>query len=307
MADNHISLFPIARILTALGARPGRCKNTFHSPFREDATASLHIDPYRNIWYDFGAGTGGGNIDLVMKCLGCSAKEAADYILSLSQAEGTSSALASSGIPSKTIKPAEAGTLTSRILQVRELKSQYLLDYSGSRGIPASIATRYCMEVVLRGKNPGKTFEHIGFRNNNGGLALKAPSGFKSTTKSGITTIDTLGEFSQQPSSGTVTVFEGFFDFLSWLASKGTELPPTDVVVLNSVSNVSRTIPYLRLHRTVICCLDNDKAGRSALETIRSLRAEICDPAILDGSLFYVGYNDVNEWWMAVNHLLPEK
>ena len=98
----------------------------------------------------------------------------------------------------------------------------------------------------------------------------------------------------------TVTVFEGVFDFLSWLACEHNVTPSTDVVVLNSVANVSRAIPYLRLHRTVICCLDNDEAGREALATIRSLSRALNDPIVIDGSLFYEDYDDVNDWWVAM-------
>ena len=70
--------------------------------------------------------------------------------------------------------------------------------------------------------------------------------------------------------------------------------------MLNSVANVSRAIPYLRLHRTIICCLDNDEAGRAALETIRSLNKTLNDPIVIDGSLFYEDFNDVNDWWVAM-------
>ena len=94
----------------ALDARPGRHKDTFHSPFREDKEASLHIDPDRNIWYDHGAGEGGGNVDLVMRCRGCSAREAAEYILSLPQA-GAMQCRAS-----EIDRPSRAESLSSRII-----------------------------------------------------------------------------------------------------------------------------------------------------------------------------------------------
>ena len=94
MSDKDLSTVPIAEVLAALGARPGNHKNTYHSPFREDRDASLHIDPERNVWFDHGAGIGGGNVDLVMKCRGCTAREAAEYILTLSQGGGASDVLA---------------------------------------------------------------------------------------------------------------------------------------------------------------------------------------------------------------------
>ena len=306
MADNSFALFPVAELLLALGARPGKTRNTFHSPFREDKNPSLHIDPRRNVWFDHGAGIGGGNIDLVMKCRDCSAREAVDFILSLSSSDpATQVSSGNEKTPGAGLIP-EVKPLSSRIVTVRELRSPYLLDYAASRGIPEKIAVRYCKEVVLRGKTFGKTYDHIGFPNNNGGFALKSPSGFKSTTKSGITTIDSAGAFSEKPLAMTVTVFEGFFDFLSWLSSAKTEVPSTDVVVLNSVANIGRAIPYLWSHHTVVCCLDHDEAGRNALEALRSVRTVLRNPTIIDGSLFYFDYNDVNEWWMAMIRLLDK-
>ncbi len=306
MADNRISSFPIAELLKALGAREGKHKNTYHSPFREDKDASLHIDPDRNVWYDHGAGTGGGNIDLVMKCRGCSAREAAEYILGLPQA-GAGGVVGDSGdgvsSAPRVGKSGETNPLTSRILMIRDLRAPYLLEYVASRGIPETIAARYCKEVILRGKTFGKTYDHIGFPNNVGGFALKAPSGFKCTTKGGITTIDTAGAFSDRPTSATVTVFEGFFDFLSWLAKDKREIPTTDVCVLNSVSNLGRSIPYLKAHGTIICCLDNDEAGRTALDSLREQKKILGNPVIIDGSLLFSGYKDINEWWVARNTL----
>ncbi len=295
MADNPLSSFPIAQLLAALGARPGKYKDTFHSPFREDNEASLHIDPDRNIWYDHGVGEGGGNVDLVMRCRGCTKQEAAEYILSL-PLSGT--------MPSPTSeadRPPRDDSLASRVIFVVELQRPYLLDYLAQRKIPRRIARWYCKEVIIRSKNSCKTFENIGFPNNAGGYALKSPNGFKSTTKGCITTIDTEGEFTKKITSDIVTVFEGFFDFLSWLASEKRMYPTTDVVVLNSVAHVGLAVSYLRLHSLIICCLDNDDAGRRALESIRSINPGGHEFRVIDGSSFYEGYNDVNEWWMAMN------
>lgn len=67
-----------------------------------------------------------------------------------------------------------------------------------------------------------------------------------------------------------------------------------------AVSHPGRSLTYLKKHSTIICCLDNDVAGRTALETLRTYKHELRNPAIVDGSLFYYGYKDVNEWWMAM-------
>lgn len=297
MADQRITSFPISELLKALGARKGPRRHFYHSPYREDKDASLHIDPDRNIWYDHGTGEGGGNVGLVMKCKGCTAKAAAEYILSLSAGNAVSrikSLAAPTGVPRI------SHSAPNRIVRVRYLQSPYLMDYLLSRGIPAPLAARYCREVTLRGKTAGRTYDHIGFPNNSGGYALKAPSGFKSTTKGGITTIDTHGDFTDRPSSPVVSVFEGFMDFLSWLASFGILVPTSDVLVLNSVANLSRAIPYLRRHGRVICCLDNDDAGRLAVE---KLHKELYDSADIGCASFYEDYKDVNEWWMAIQKI----
>lgn len=295
MADNRIPSFPIADLLSALGARPGRSKNSYHSPFREDKDASLHIDPDQNIWYDHGAGIGGGNIDLVMRCKGCTACEAAEFILSLTTTpERSVTALTSSY--SGNGAPRISHSAPNRIVKVRYVHSIHLFDYCESRGIPSSLAARYCREITLRGKTAGRTYESLGFLNNSGGYALKSATGFKSTTKAGVTTIDIHGDFMDRPSSGIVTVFEGFFDFLSWLACHSLVVPTTDVLVLNSVANLSRGLSYLRLHQQVICCLDRDDAGRKALEDLRKL---LPDSDLEDGSGIYEGYKDLNEWWVG--------
>lgn len=294
MADNRIPSFPIADLLSALGARPGRSRNTYHSPFREDRNASLCIDPDRNIWYDHGAGIGGGNIDLVMRCRACTAGEAAEFILSL-DASGRSPqerVARYAGIGT----PRISHSAPNRIIRVRYVHSAHLLDYCESRGIPPQLVSRYCREVTLRGKTVGRTYESLGFLNNSGGYALKSATGFKSTTKAGGTTIDIHGDFTDRPSSGMVTVFEGFFDFLSWLACHNLVVPTTDVLVLNSVANLARGLTYFRLHRQVICCLDRDDAGQKALE---DLRTALPGSDVRDGSGIYEGYKDLNEWWVG--------
>ena len=94
------------------------------------------------------------------------------------------------------------------------------------------------------------------------------------------------------PSTPSVLVFEGFFDFLSWQVLQSSKTPSCDVVVLNSVNNLGRATDYLKLHDKIICFLDNDIAGQKAFASIKST---ISGKEIFDMSHLYQHHKDLNE------------
>ena len=278
MFDNPFYNFPIERVLEALGCKKGG-RDMYFSPFREETAASLHIDRAKNLWYDHGSGIGGTNIQLIMLARHCSQKDAYRFIASMDPT-------LSSGILTEDRKK------TSEIISVREIRSNYLIRYLESRKIPLDLARAYCKEVIVRNNDRGQNFTLIGFENNVGGYALKSPSGLKSTSKSGITTINTEGNRSVAPTADNVSIFEGFFDFLSWLVLQSTAIPSCDILVLNSVNNLNKAEAYIKSHLKAMCFLDNDEAGRKALESARRL---IPGNEIKDMSCLYHDYKDLNE------------
>jgi len=175
---------------------------------------------------------------------------------------------------------------------VRKIQSDYLLNYFESRKIPEDLARKYCREIIMRNQQRHQTFTLIGFENNAGGYALKSPSGYKSSTTAGITTINDKGVRTDIPSSSSVLVFEGFFDFLSWQVLQSSLCPSCDVVVLNSVSNLNRASDYLRLHDKIVCFLDNDTAGKKAFSSIKMM---LPDKQIADMSHLYQKHKDLSE------------
>lgn len=86
-----------------------------------------------------------------------------------------------------------------------------------------------------------------------------------------------------------VAVFEGFIDYLS--ALKLGIIQGMDAIILNSVSNVGKAIPYLRDYNTINCYLDNDNAGKSAFATISDEFGNV-----IDRSFLYTWFNDLNEY-----------
>lgn len=281
MFENPYYNYPIDKVVEALGGRKGG-KDMYFSPLRDEKTPSLHVDRKKNLWYDHGAGMGGTNVQLIMMLKRCSQKEAYRFISSLDP----------------TVQPVTKEQMDTdrksgnRIVSVGCIRSEYLTNYILSRKIPLELARRYCREVIMKNETKNQHYTLIGFRNNADGYTLRSPSGYKSTNKSGITTIDLNGTHTVVPSSDTVSIFEGFFDFMSWLVLQSVECPTCDAVVLNSVALFKYAEDYVRLHDKIILFLDNDAAGEKTVTTIRSVCS---DKEITDMSSLYKEYKDLNE------------
>lgn len=169
-----------------------------------------------------------------------------------------------------------------------------MLGYLTGRGIDPAIARTYCREV--RYTIGGKEYFAIGFRNDAGGWELRNPLFKGSSTPKNITTLDN--------SSDTAMVFEGFIDFLSYLSLKGNLSPSIDTAVLNSVTNLQKAVPFLARHSVIHAFLDNDDAGRKALAR---LEESVPSSEVIDQSVFYRDYKDLNDYWQEKRRLASEE
>ena len=280
MFQKEIYNYPIEKVLEALGARKGPGKDMWFSPFREETRASLHVDRKKNLWNDFGLGQGGSIIQLVMLTKRCNCKDAEAFVASLAP---------------YTYKQPEPSAPKSEIKTVREIRQEYLTNYLQKRKVPLELARMYCKEVIVRNPQKEMNFTLLGFPNNMGGYALNAPSGFKSTTKAAITTINTEGKISVTPSAKGVAVFEGFFDFLSWQVMQSSKTPSCDVVVLNSVNNLQKASAYIGAHDKIMGFLDNDAAGQKCQSALEGM----FPGKVTDMSDLYGKYKDLNEMLQA--------
>ena len=72
---------PIEAILSFFGKDTSH-NRTYHyfSPFREESNRSFHVNPRKNVWYDFGIAEGGGALLLVAKLSSCGQEEAYDIL-----------------------------------------------------------------------------------------------------------------------------------------------------------------------------------------------------------------------------------
>ncbi|WP_418383172.1 toprim domain-containing protein [Alistipes finegoldii] len=227
----------------------------------------------QNLWYDHGTGKGGSIIDLVMGLEGCDKSQAIRLLGNgeISPITSLVPALATPTVPAL------------RILSDTPLQHAALIGYLRGRGIDPAIAATYCREV--RYTINGKTYFAIGFCNDAGGWELRSEHFKGGSTPKHITTIDN--------GSNTILVFEGFMDFLSYLTLKKAEQLRIDAVVLNSVVNVGKAIPFLQRHRAVHTFFDNDEAGRRATAQVQQLAPAV---EVVDQASFYREYNDLNDY-----------
>lgn len=286
----RIKSISIAEYLNARGIQPIKRYGSYalyNAPYREDHNASLKVDFARNLWYDFGLCKGGSIIDLVMQLQGCNTHEAMAHL-----AERKATSLASSSFHREALstpRKEKPQVNKRRILSISKELPPHLQYYVQEvREIDLAVASTYLRHI--RYEVGGREYSAIGFANRRGGYELRDDKTFKGTiAPKDISVI--AGDANNAP----YCIFEGFMDFLSYLTMKGEE-GKTPSIVLNSVSNVHRAIAYLREHQITSVCafLDNDEAGRQALQSLQSAGIKVEDM-----SRHYSRYKDLNDCHVA--------
>lgn len=256
--------FPIPSLLAHFGKRADHKGQMYFSPFRDELSPSLHIDPVKNVWMDFGSGEGGNVLTMASRLEGITVAQAWDFVASLD--------------PGITIidHSVPKASHTSATIVIDEVcpsfLSKGLVSYAQSRGIPPHILGRYCHQVRYHIGTGRTIYNAIGFPTADGWVlrhGSKAVGIQKRCTGCQCTFLDVSGSQTTHPTSDRVEVFEGFFDFLSWLVLKDRTRPFSDICILNSVNNLKRGIEFIAAHECVSAWMDNDEAGRMALEGIK--------------------------------------
>jgi hypothetical protein len=285
----------VAEVLRHYGMADAVPRSGFiRSPFRDERTPSFHILPHGYAWADFGDGSKGGVIDLVMRLENCAADEAVEKLREIRSGNKFNTIIQKTA-PSP--RPQRAAGF--KVISVSLLSDESLLAYAGSRGISRATVQRFCAEVAVRAG--GKVRTYIGFLNSLEGFVLRSPEkgrAGKRCTSSAPTYLNADGLDCAEGTSESVAVFEGLFDFLSYMEMRGRLLRPgEDVCVLNSVVNASAAAGFINSHKTVDLYLDNDGAGRKASREIAD-GVLAADPkaSVIDHSEEYKGFNDLNEW-----------
>ena len=182
-------------------------------------------------------------------------------------------------------------------LAARYFRMPALVGYLLSRGIGPEIASAHCREVHYA--VGGRTYFAVGFRNDAGGWELRSERFKGCASPKQITTINN--------GSDTAVAFGGFMEFLSYLSMKRPDRLRIDAVVLNSVVNLSKAIPFLERHSTIHAFFDYDAAGRNATAGLKRLCP---NSTVIDRSHLYREHKDLSEYWQAKQpqlHIAPKR
>ena len=295
MKEKDLSLikrYSIVEYLEKKGIRPARKTPTYavyRSPLREEVHPSFKVDREKNLWIDYAEGRGGSIIDLCMRLEGCTLSEA---ICRLGQ-NASEYIVPSSSSPKRetSISPNQREDVTAsgtrRLICLSDTLPPHLQEYlTEERCIDLEKATPFlkCISYEVRGRR----YEAIGFANSSGGYELRDNNTFKGTVAP--KDITPIFEDMEQP----VCLFEGFMDFLSFLSMK--EEVTNQCLVMNSVSNVARSIHYLNKRNitSVRAFLDNDDAGREAVQEFVNAGFKVEDMAV-----YYRDFKDLNEYHIS--------
>lgn len=288
-----VKKIPIVDIMSQLGFQPVTRKSNdwaYHSPWREDKNASLHVRLSTNTWKDFGEeGSGTSNIDLVIRLgIACDWREAAQWLLENFEGGRTVSVIRRAFGPSlPTSTSIRRASVGSALLRDEAIGRDALLAYGEGRGISREVLTTYCRQVTFRSQ-AGRVYTAIGFGNIEGGYVLRYGDWIKCNI--GPSSYSYVAE---DCGIGTY-VFEGFFDFLSFKMLRPSE--KGEYYVLNSVVHVNKVTDRLKKRHNgkVKCFLDADKKGKEALAAIRSA---LGDANTVDESYLYEekGVKDLND------------
>ena len=179
-------------------------------------------------------------------------------------------------------------------VEVLPLGHYALRQYLAERAIPFEVASRYCKELHYDLHN--KRYFAIGFPNDKGGYEVRNKFFKGCVAPKGTTFIKAGNEPSRE-----CNVFEGFFDFLS-AVTINQNAAQKDNLVLNSIIYLRKSTDLLSQYDHIHAYLDNDEAGRKAVQTLKDSLGE----KVIDHTADYKGCKDFNEFLVKnqqnINH-----
>ncbi|MFD1258114.1 toprim domain-containing protein [Mucilaginibacter terrae] len=288
----------------------------FFSPFRPDEkTASFKVNAKYNNWHDFGhsgitnyngknvQGSGGDIIDLWCDL---NSKDRRIGIKEALQALGNDSGTTYENnkneiSQSNKTQPVKDAPPRFKLLKIADRISFIgLKEELQRRRISLELANLYLKQGYIRDTVTGKTYTSFLFENDKGGYEVSIPN--PKQEKCFKTCIGAKAITTEKPIKETTAadVFEGFWDFLSWLEKKKIKTPMHYSFILNSTSLAGEaTNNLIKLKdsiKSVFLFMDNDDAGYQATHFIAG---ELEPHGFEVGGMeqFYSSAKDLSNFW----------
>ncbi|WP_439698162.1 toprim domain-containing protein [Mucilaginibacter sp. AW1-7] len=280
----------IVDLLARLGFHPLRRsgkEDIYLSMLRDsDTKPSFAVNDELGVWYDHGLGKGGNVIDFGL--LYWAGSTFSDVIGKIKSTCNLPILRVSPDLNRINTRRHALKVPHYRVESVKELGNNPAISrYLQSRGI-FKAADGHLKEVyyfVEDEKKTKKYFFAAGWQNELGGWEVRNKY-FKGCL--GHKAISLI-----QGDTDRLHVFEGYFNYLSWKTDN--PLINNTVLVMNTTVLLQAAIKNAAAFKDVSIYFDHDKTGQdAAAEFIRSL------PLAVDRSEIYKGYNDYNDYLIAV-------
>ena len=292
MNCEQANLLDLVDYLHSLGYDPKKISGKdywYFSPLRQEKEASFKVNKSKNVWYDHGLGKGGKLVDFATEYYRCNLSEALQKISSFHPQKDHQNIIVRPPVHpnNNLLNEAVSGETAIKVIAAKKpVHDLMLCRYLRQRRIEKSIADKYCYEVLFNVNNKEKNYRAIGFKNNAGGYELRNEYFKASSTPKYVSYLNN--------GANKITVFEGFFDFLSYRTiHQNQQQQLTNYLVLNSLSFFEKSILLMEKHKSVHLYLDHDKAGRQCTELVQKRSMKFHDESKL-----YKGYKDLNDWVM---------
>lgn len=282
---NQMSIAGFLMSKNIVPSKPSGNNFWYCSPLRHEQEPSFKVCRVKNVWFDYGTGTGGRLVDLVCR---------------MYQTNVTGALLILSGM---NIEPLDISFSEKKkdidqepgikIRHIQPLQNHALIQYLESRKINTNIAAKYLQEAYYITNSNDKQYFSIAFENDQHGYELRNKYFKGSTSPKDITTIKGKTDFA-------VNCFEGWADFISALTWYHTDQPSYDTIILNGVGFVEKFIDMLPKYTKINLYLDNDNAGKETAKTIQNLRSD----AINRSMLLFPKSKDFNAFLISKNQFV---
>lgn len=280
----------------------------FYSPFRpNERTPSFKVNPHRNVWYDFAIGTGGSTIDLWLDCNNQDRKSSHTIKTALQGLQHFSNQptklMSQYRSTAKDYNKRERPTpvQASRFKLIKppsRIWHDALMQEVGRRCLSMATVAPFLKQAHILDNRTGNKLTGFAFQNDAFGWEISIPN-----PKAGKSFKTSIGK--KAPSSFThdqheqAIVFEGSWDYLTWIQMQRTSELKADVYVLNSLSFEKRVsdeiIANNKRIQKVLLFLDNDEAGlRSTDRIVSVLESESMTVGTMNH--IYKNHKDLNEY-----------